>query len=362
MNKKLKLSLLVSGLLLTSTSLFAESNSVKDAFANGTTSGDITVYTMSQDNTGGADAGYTVGSLGLNYETDSINGISAALGFRAHHEFDEETTGDYVGDYSNDSILHTAAIKYANSDFFISVGRQEIDLEWLGDYNESVVAGITSIPDTTVVLGYTDRQTAVAFDESADFAKVNGKKGAYVLDAKYAGVENVELNPYYYSAPDLFDSYGLKVSYDVDAFGFTAHYAASNEDTQADGDIYNLEARANFAGVSAALGYIATDKTVGAGNIAALGDNMSPLDDGTNVYGADAKTTYGSLSYEISGLALTAIYGTTDYGTSETDELNLIAEYGFNDEISAAITYVDYDDTTSTNDYDKVFANITYSF
>jgi len=361
MNKRVKLSLLASGLILAATSVSADSNTIKEAFANGKTSGDISAYYESKDNSGAADAGFISGSVGLNFETDSVNGFSAALGFRAQHQFDEENNGDYDGAYGNDAVVNTALIKYANSDFFVSVGRQEIDLEWLGDYNESVVAGITSIPNTTIILGYTDRQAEIGFDTTADFAEIT-PDGAYVLDVKYNGIENVELNPYFYSAPDVADFYGFKASYDVDAFGFTGHYAESSEDVGADGDIYALEARANFAGFSAALGYFATDKTVGTGSIAAYGDNVSPLEDGNNVYAADAQTTYGSISYELAGVALTAIYGTTDYGVnSDEDELNLIAEYGFTDELSGAITYVDYENSAG-GDYDKLFANISYSF
>ncbi|XPV53182.1 MAG: hypothetical protein ACNI3H_13265 [Halarcobacter ebronensis] len=33
-----------------------------------------------------------------------------------------------------------AYLKYANESFSLTAGRQAIDLEWLGDYNEAVVA------------------------------------------------------------------------------------------------------------------------------------------------------------------------------------------------------------------------------
>ena len=366
------LSLVTSAVLLSSTVALADSNSIKEAFANGTTSGDITVYGESIDNKNAKDTGLASGSIGLNYETDSFKGFSASVGFRANHEFQEvvDTSAvnpanhyTYDNTFANNAIMNVAAVKYATDAYFISVGRQAIDLEWLGDFNEAVVAGITAVPNTTIVLGYTDRQAEVGFDVVEDFTEIT-KKGAYVVDVKNTSVENLELNPYFYSAPDVADFYGLKASYDTDMFGVTAHYAASNEDTQSNGDIYNLEGRFNIVGIALAAGYIKTDKTVGAGNISAYGDNMNPLDDGTNVYGADAKTVYGSASYSIADLTLTALYGTTEYGATnlDTDELNLIAEYAITEELSAAITYVDYDDDGVNADYDKVFANVTYSF
>lgn len=373
-----KLSLVACGLLLSSTALFAESNSIKEAFANGKTSGDITVYYEAQDNkpSGANDSAFTSGSVGLSYETDSYNGFTLSLGARAQHEFYERNksyisdgvdTSDYEQAYGNDAIIHTAAIKYAFDAGFVSVGRQAIDLEWLGDYNESIVVGITAVPDTTIVLGYTDRQAEIGFDTTEDFEEIT-EKGAYVLDVKYEGVEGLMVNPYAYTAPDVADFYGLKATYDTDMFGVTAHYAASNEDvsTTEDGDIYNLEARLNVAGVALSGGYIKVDSD-GLGSIAAYGDNISPFEDGNHTYDTDAKTYYASVGYEIAGVGLTALYGKTKYDTAtdteKENEFNFYIDYSFTDELSASIAYVDYDDKSNANeDYDKVFANVTYAF
>jgi len=374
--KMKNLSLVTSAVLLSSTVALADSNSIKEAFANGTTSGDITVYGESIDNKNAKDTGLASGSIGLNYETDSFKGFSASVGFRANHEFQEVVdTSDvnpanhytYDNTFANNAIMNVAAVKYATDAYFISVGRQAIDLEWLGDFNEAVVAGITAVPDTTIILGYTDRQAEIGFDVVEDFTDVNGNKGAYVVDVKNNSIENVELNPYFYSAPDVADFYGLKASYDNDMFGATAHYAKSNEDTQQDGDIYNLEGRLNVVGISFAAGYIGTDKTVGRGSMDAFGDNMSPFEEGNHTYDPDAKTYYGSIGYEIAGVELAALYGQTKYDNSgikdKENELNLSVGYSFTEELSASLMYVDYDDKSTANgDYDKVFANVTYSF
>ncbi len=344
-----KISLVTSIVLLSSTMAMADSNSIKEAFANGKTNGDITVYYENINNKQKTtnDSGFVAGSIGLNFETDTYKGFNASIGARAHHEFyernksyvndDGETTSDYEASFANDAIIHTAAIKYANDDFFISVGRQEIDLEWLGDYNESVVAGITAVPNTTIVLGYTDRKAEVGIDVVEDFHEVSAK-GAYVIDIKNTSVEGLELNPYAYSAPDEADFYGLKVSYDTDMFGATAHYASSNQDSQSvvtteDGDIAHLEGRLNVAGIAFAAGYIITDND-GTGSLTAYGDNISPFEDGNNTYGSDAKTYYGSVGYEIAGVELAALYGETKYddettGREKETELNLSLAYSF---------------------------------
>jgi hypothetical protein len=375
------LSLVTSAVLLSSSVALADSNSIKEAFANGKTNGDITVYGESIDNKNAKDTGLASGSIGLNYETDSFKGFSASVGFRANHEFQEVVdTSDvnpanhytYDNTFANNAIMNVAAVKYATDAYFISVGRQAIDLEWLGDYNESIVAGITAIPNTTIVLGYTDRKAEIGIDVVEDFHEVS-KKGAYVIDVKNTSVENLELNPYFYSAPDEADFYGLKVSYDTDMFGATAHYATTNQDSTSvvtvdDGDIAHVEGRLNVAGVAFAAGYIKTDNK-GTGSLSAYGDNISPFEDAAdnNIYGSDAKTYYGSIGYEIAGVELAALYGQTKYdaGTrnEKENELNLSVGYSFTEELSASLMYVDYDDKSTANgDYDKVFANVTYSF
>jgi hypothetical protein len=359
-----KISIAASLLLISSSVALADSATIKEAFANGKASGDITIYSESVDKTGAIDTAFTAGSIGLTFETDSVNGFSGKVGFRGNTEIDQKTSGDYKAALANNSAITEANIKYVYDKATIIAGRQAIGLEWLGDYNDAVVAVLDYIPDTSVTLGYTNRQAEIDSDTNADFTEVT-KDGLYVIDAQYSGIENVVLNPYYYSAPDVADYYGFKASYDVDMFGLTAHYAASNEDVagQKDGDIYNLEGRLNVEGISFALGYVATDKDAGVASISKWGDSINPMDDGTNVYGTDAKTVYGKIGYTIGSLGLAALYSDTDYGTtSDTDELNLIASYAFTSELSASITYVDYDDTATANDYDKVYASVTYAF
>ncbi|MDZ7818948.1 MAG: Opr family porin [Aliarcobacter sp.] len=231
----------------------------------------------------------------------------------------------------------------------------------MGDYHEAVVAAITAIPDTTVVLGYTDRKAESGIDLSEDFHEFNGNKGAYVIDVKYTGLEGIEFNPYYYSAPDVADWYGLKTTFTADMFGVLAHYAISSEDTQDDGSIGHLELNTSLAGISAAFGYIKTDKDTGAGSmLAAEGDNISPFEDGNQVYEADARTIYGSLGYTIADLELGVLYGQSTYGSSDDKEkeLNLTATYPITESLAASILYGDVTAELSDGDYNKVLASV----
>lgn len=354
MNKKI--SLVTCGLLLSTSMAFA-ADSIDEAFKSGSVSGDVTLYGTKADNKGGtANTDDAFATTGIAYETASYMGLSAKAGFRAGHAFDDSTL-------ANDSLMTEAYVKYTNDMFSLTVGRQAIGLEWLGDYNEAVVAGITAVPDTTIVLGYVNQQAAADEDQIDDFSEVT-EDGAYVVDVKYTGLAGVELNPYFYSAPDVAEFYGLKASYSADTFGAVAQYAASSEDVGSDGSIAHVEASTSIAGVSAALGYIKTDKTAGVASISAYGDSISPFDNGINTYAIDAKTVYGSLGYSVAGVDLGLLYGETDFtANGEEKELNLTAGYSITDSLGLSLVFVKYDEVgSSSSDSDYASATLAYSF
>ncbi len=363
-----KLSLVASSLLLASS---LSANSIDEAFKAGNVSGDITLYGERQNNDGSnPDAGFTMGSIGLSYETGELNGFKAAVGFRGNHDFSEVEDGDYSDGSEQKAIIHTANISYANEYLGLTFGRQEIDLEWLGDFHEAAVLGVTAIPDTTVVLGYTQR-IAVAdadavLEEFTDFGE--DIDYAAVFDVKYEGIKDLVINPYYYKADNLAKWYGLKADYDTDIFGVTAHGAQSSEDIGEDGDIAHLEGRFNIAGFGFNLGYITTDKNVGAGSMSTLGENINPFDalrggDGEKVYDADTDTTYLNVTYELPvGVELGALYGQMDSDGNKDKELDLTVDYSITDNLSVGALYVNLNAENSDEDYDKFTLTVEYSF
>ncbi|WP_320036362.1 Opr family porin [Halarcobacter sp.] len=366
-----KISLAVSSLLLTS-SLFAD-NSLSDAIKGGTVSGDVTLYGERQNNSGvNADSGFTMGSIQLSYETAEYNGFKAAVGFRGNHDFSEVEDGDYSDGSESKAIMHTANASYTNKYFGLTLGRQEIDLEWMGDFHEAAVLAVSAIPDTTLVFGYSQR-IAVADEDAVleDFADL--ANGAFVIDAKYEGIENLVLNPYFYNVDiDTGDAswYGLKVNYDTDVFGITLHGAKSSEDAidVEDGKIYHIEGRTSLAGFGLMAGYVKTGDD-GIGSMDAAGDNINPFDaiaggDGNQVYSQDARTAYLGATYTIADIDLTAVYGQTKYefDDKKENEFDFSAEYAITEELAIAATYINVDADSSIDDYDKVSLTLQYSF
>ena len=367
-----KVSLVVSGLILSSTMTFA-ADTIDSAFKEGKVTGSLGIYGQKVEvKNSEPDFGYGNANATLGYETASFYGISAKAEFKGNLKLGEVEKGDYKSEdaFQNTALMTEAYLKYANEMIALKAGRQAVDLEWMGDYQQAVIAEITAIADTTIVLGYSQRKAESGIDLSEDFDKFNENKGAYVADIKYAGFAGVEFNPYFYSAPDMADWFGLKTTFSADNFGLIAHYAATNEDSNKngqleDGTIGHVELNTKIEDFTAAVGYIKTDKDGGAGSMAEIGDNISPFEDGNYVYEIDAKTIYGSLGYTIADIELGALYGQTKFERDYKEkELNLTVAYSFTDSLEASVLYADIkaDKDYGDLDYNKILASVEYSF
>ena len=363
---KLSFSFVALSCLLASSLSADMSTNIKKAFTDGKVSGDIVLYGEQQNNSGiNNDSGFTMGSIGLGYETIDYNGLKVSLAFRGNHDFSEIEDGDYNNIDQPTAILHTANISYTNKYITLILGRQEIDLEWMEDFHEAYVGVINAIPDTTITLGHTDRIAVADIDAPLEkFSKINGSNGANVLDLKYEGIKNLALNTYYYNVPDIADWYGIKIDYNTDMFGGTIHYAGSDEDvsTTDNGSILAAEVRSSFNKFDLNLGYISTDKDAGIGSMDTVGDNINPLEDGNQVYQSDANTMYLGVGYKLDKLALNAMYGRTKYNSDNENEINIGAEYGINDDFSVGAIFINVDAENSDDDYNKLSFTANYTF
>ncbi len=370
---KLKLSLAVISCLFASNLSADVSEDLKSAFTDGTVNGSLILYGQMQNNNGdNKDSGFSMGSVDLGYETGDFNGFKATVGFRSSNRLSEKEDGDFDAaiDGIDDgytqvtALMHTANISYANEYFTAIMGRQEVELEWLTDYNEAYMVAVTAVPDTTIVIGHSDRKTVADLDVPLESYKDIGEHGANVLDVKYEGIDGLVLNAYGYNAKDMADWYGAKVDYDADMFGVTAQYVKTSEDDDGvdNGAIANAEIRGNYSGLSLNLGYVTTDEDGGIGSMDIAGDSINPFEDGNQIYEKDADTVYATIGYEIDKLAVIGLYGQTEYGDDEEDELNILAEYGFNDELTISALYVGVTAEDEDDDYNtiKLLANYTF--
>ncbi|MBP9615662.1 MAG: Opr family porin, partial [Aliarcobacter sp.] len=133
-------------------------------------------------------------------------------------------------------------------------------------------------------------------------------------------------------------------------------------DVGSDGSVGHVELNTVISGVSAAIGYIKTDKDAGVASIADFGDSLSPFDTGNYVFSTDAKTAYGTLGYSIAGVDLGLVYGQTTYSSldDKEKELNLTASYTITKSLSTSLLYANID--AQSNDDDNNYASVTVEY
>jgi len=350
--------------------VFMPTAQAETAFGNGslgTVSGDINLFYKSLDNNSAADSAYATAFLGLKYQTPEYEGLAAGIAVRHGSELYEKHTND--ADEGTNTLVSEAYIHYSRNDFSISLGRQEIDLEWLGDFHEALTFNTMASANTELTLGYSRAIAVAAEDDLQDSFTDIGDEGVYFLDAKVQPTEFMSLNPYVLYSADIATSAGLKADLEYSSgIGITLHYALSNTDIdgETDGDVLHLDVRGNVADVGMNAGYIKTDKVAGIGHLGDLGDNINPFEEGNQVYEADAKTIYVGAAYGLGNLSLSALYGQTDdSGNAKEKELDLVAEYDFADQVenlSLAAVFADISADSSADDYQKLTLMLSYGF
>ncbi len=345
----------------------AQADNLSDAFKNGAVSGDLNLFYKGIDNRTAADSGYGTGLLGLKYETAPLHGLQLGLAVRHGSELDEDNPGD--SDEGVGTLLTEAYISYEGDDFGAVLGRQAIDLEWVGDYHEAVTLTSDMLPATELTAGYS-RSLAVADEDDLQhsFSDI-GDDGAWFLDARVSPAEGLLLNPYYIYTDGVFDGLGLKADFEhASGLGLTAHYAASDVEVagEADGAILLLELRGMLGGLALAVGYIDTDKRGGVGHLDELGENINPLEEGNQVYGADARTWYLGAEYRIGHATLGLLVGNSNYaGNSKEREVDLGLAYDLADiaaNLSLNLVYADIAADAGSDDYEKLTLMLSYGF
>lgn len=385
----MKKSLLLSAIIFSQTLVFAIENpehskevkNVGEAITQGKINGGLALYGQNKDfkvqNNENQDFAYGNAHLTLGYETNPLYGFSLGAEFKGNAKIGEKNRGDYVSNapFQNEALLSQGFINYGISDIVnLKVGRQEADKEWLSDNHEAAILDVSAIKDTLVTVGYSRKKAETGIDLSEHFYKPT-EKGIYFFEAENSSLENVTLKPYVYTAPEVITFYGLKGNSEVENLDLTLHYATSNIDSDyrnEDGDIVKdnsiFHAEANLEiieNLNSNFGYIKTDKKGGADLMKKYGDNISPFEDGEQVYAIDARTYYAGISHTIADVELGAIYGITKYGedNKKEKELNISAGYNFTEELNASLMWVNVDtDANTYPNYNKYLASVEYKF
>ena len=378
--RKIKLSLVAMAAISIST--LSSANTLSEALSNGKTTGDVSVTYESrkQDNEIGtyySDTAYSVGSIGINYETATFNNFSANIGFRVYnvlYEEDEKGAGGkgdaserfYQVDGKNKNTdLEKAYIAYDLDNVHVKLGRQVISTEWINKTQDALRANAT-FGGSTLEFIHSRRHGRVTSRDHRPLVEINpGNGGLYKLDFAQKFNDSVSAKAYYVTASKLKDIQGGKINLKIGDVTTMAHYAATKEDVAGvkDSNILELKASTSFAGYSATLGYVKTDKDAAFNHIA--GETIIPFEEGDQMYLKDAQTTYAMVSKNVSGVSLTGLYGVTKYGAYSKSEFDLWAGYevakNLNLNIGYTITAEDSDDA-GTTDLNQLNFTLAYKF
>lgn len=349
-----------------SSPLGASADDLGGAFSQGSFSGDINLHHKRLENSSSRNSGYTTSYLGLKYLSAPFHGTRLGLAFRNGSGLQEAYDGD--ADEGDNSLLTEAYLHFSGDTLDLTLGRQAIDLEWVGDYHQALVVSTSVFADSELTFGYSHSKAVANPDEFQDSFADIGADGGYFLDLKLAPTDGLILNPYLLHSDDLFTGYGIKAELELaGGFGLTLQGAASDVVVagESDGGILHLELRGQLGDLALNAGQITTDSDGGIGYLETLGDNINPLEEGNQVYVADATTRYLGAEYSLGRFTLGAIYGISKYGASEEREFNFSAGIDLSsltDNLSLGLVFADVDAQSSSDDYRKYSPLLSYEF
>jgi hypothetical protein len=324
-----------------------------------------------------ATAGFAAAHAGFSYETPPWDGFSLGLGAWGTTRLDERHSGDYREEIAKDLVINNAFARYHDAYWGdLTLGRQDVDLEWLIDYMEGAMARLTPREELAISLGWARRRAITDPDEVVDFTRLNGNRGVYVLDVKYQPLAWLELNPYYYHAPREFRAPGLRAvtSYEpapelaaatmVQWVRSTAHRDSVLADGLENGGLVWLEQSLDYRGLELAGGYLKTDRR-GAGGIDSFGDQQ-PFEEGNRLFSANARTFYLGAAYEVGPVTLAALYGTTRYDEDgerlREKELNLTAASEIMPNLEIELLYAKVSNDIRADSYQLLKTGLVYRF
>ena len=199
-----------------------------DAFSNGKTLGNITLFSYNIDRTNEEDAYATALGGFLKYTTDNTKPLfasarfhqSSSLGPNQNKEQTQLFNNDRAG--SNLTALSESFIAYRHKDRIVKVGNMMLDTPMMNDDTTRIVpwsyqgAAFTSegIADTKFQINYI---TKIRENTSADYNKesASGKfdKGITMLAVIYEGIARASLQAYYYHVPELYSTMITQAEY-----------------------------------------------------------------------------------------------------------------------------------------------------
>ena len=284
--------------------------------------------------------------LQLEYVSTKFYGFSIGAGVTGYMNFGKklDTSNDTEGEDISDNqerdhfVMHELYCRYDISQTTLSLGRQKLeDSIFLSEYYKAFSITSNEIKNLSLFFAIIEE---VAESDPGVLIEYNnidrGEKSIddylYVAEATWnIMAEHNLIKFFYYHKGHHYSLYGAHVElfYETDLMGFGLN--ADIYETREDGrngltddndnvknsDIFHISPFFQVNDFTFMAGYIEADRDVGGREGDLLDDYFNPFNEGDKVYDPDARTWYGTLSYETERINTELTYGITDYIDNE---------------------------------------------
>lgn len=320
-------------------------------------------YVNIDDNAGSKTDTLSIGGK-LGYKTKSYNGISAAATFYTTNPIGGVDDEGMFLDSNNDgySILGEAYLNAALGDTNIRLGRQELDTPFadtddigmIPNTFEALHISNESLPNTQLHLAHLRRWSGVDAPVPEKFTDMNDDDGVTALGAVYEPSDKWNVQGWHYAASDATDITYLEAGLNpMKNLGLGVQYATQGG-AGFDGKVWGVSAEYGVGDFTLAAAHNKVSDgqvTNGFGG----GPFFTSSEDHTIAEVDDQKATLFGVEYAgIDKLTLAATHVSFDKGENELD---LVASYAFNDNLSADLIYSDMN-----GDGEMTRAFVNYNF
>ena len=216
-------------LLLFSPVLLMAESSIKELFSNGALKGQIKLFSYDIDKASEEDAFATALGGYLKYSTDTNRSYYATVRFHTSqpvgYNKNREDTALFNNDENGDALTvnSEAYIGWRGSTRVLKVGNFMLNTPMMNDDTTRIVPwsyqGFAytgeAIPDTKVQLNYIRQirsHTSDKYTEESASGEIGS--GITMLGIQYDGLDHIDLQSYYYYAPDLYSTFIAQADYE----------------------------------------------------------------------------------------------------------------------------------------------------
>lgn len=328
----------------------------------------------------------------LHVETKEWNYLSAGLSFYTTHIIgglnDEAGVPFFGSNNQSYSILGEAYIKWKFKNTLMKIGRQELDTPYADTDDVGMVPNTfeaaliqnKDIENTTVTAAYINNMAGVDASVPEKFTDDGMSDGVYAIGVNYKGIENLELQGWYYSIQDKAGDRAFTyfdTTYDVDKENITykigAQFAtqeAFKNDPDKDAKIYGISVSGGYkpSGITLTMAYnkdsgTAADNGFGGGPFYTSAEQLT-----LSEAGADGKVYALSGEWDASSVGIEGVTIGAGYfllkskADNKAHENDVSISYDYSDNLGFSAVYSNINDNINNENFKNIRGFVNYKF